>query len=90
MRYTLKKNILTIKDAYLISKHQFDKEFNKISNLHPECLMCGRTFKSIRREWAGHKALYLLGKTSHKDAVIDITGKSIYCFVGFLAWIWLK
>ena len=72
MKYKIFGDRVKLYDSYLVPKAKFGRALSSIRNLHPSCLLWGRTDGSLRREWAAHNLLYALGIQRSKTADCDL------------------
>ena len=65
----VRKNGINLLDSYRISKKDFSEVLEEKRGLYPQNPVWNRSIKSLKREWALHNFLYLLGvarkKTKH-------------------------
>ena len=96
LKYTITENNIHLIDSCEVSKHRFDTELTKIKNLHPNCMVWSRSFRSLKLEWAVHNAAYGLGfqKERTKDCDLNYPQKwyvkIIYAVAGIVVWPFVK
>ena len=72
MKYTITQSNLHLVDSYKVSKRSFDRELSRIKGLHPTSNVWLRSFRSMRKEWATHNALYALGLFRQRTKDCDL------------------
>ena len=72
MKYKIFGDRVKLIDSCFIRKGDFDRELNKIRNLHPSCRLWFRSDANINREWAAHVWAYSLGIRRDKTADCDL------------------
>ena len=72
MKYRILNNRVKLIDSNLDLETRYDRELSSIRDLHPSCLLWGRTDGSLRREWATHNLLYALRIKRSKTADCDL------------------
>lgn len=72
MKYKIFGDRVKLIDSCFIHKADFDRELNKIRNLHPSCRLWFRSDANIKREWAAHVWAYSLGIRRDKTADCDL------------------
>lgn len=72
MKYKIHGDRIKLFESYLIPKANFQKELDKIRNLHPTCRIWKRSDGNIKREWASHNLAYSLNIRRDKTADADL------------------
>lgn len=72
MKYKIYADRVKLIDSCFVHKADFDRELNKIRNLHPSCRLWFRSDANIKREWAAHVWAYSLGIRRDKTADTDL------------------
>lgn len=96
MKYKIYGSRIKLIDSYLVNKSNFQKELDKIRNLHPSCRIWKRSDANIKREWAAHVLAYNLGirRDKTEDTDLDYEPKwwmsLFYFIVGSIALIIIK
>lgn len=96
MKYKILGSRVKLRDSYLVSKSNFQRELDKIRNLHPTCRIWKRSDANIKREWAAHVLAYNLGIKRDKTADADLDYEPqwyhnlAYFIVGNIAWLFIK
>ena len=72
MKYKIYGSRIKLFESYLIPKANFQKELDKIRNLHPTCRIWKRSDGNIKREWAAHVLAYSLGIKRDKTTDCDL------------------
>lgn len=86
---------LTIYDSYAVPKADFQKTLNQIKAIHGHQPIFQRDDNSLKKEWATHNFLYLIGykRSQTKDTDLDIhcdKPEWLYKFIGWLVWPFIK
>lgn len=87
--------VLTIYNSYAYPKSKFQPELNKIKALHGQMPIFQRSDCSLKKEWATHNFLYMIGyeKERTKDCDFDIPSDHpewLYKLIGTLVWPFIK
>ena len=96
MKYRISENSIKLINSCLVHKVDFEKELNKIKNLHPNLPLWNRSVSSLRREWATHNILYDLGLFMERTTDVDLNFKHkwyvslAYWIVGEIALLFIK
>lgn len=96
MKYKIYADRVKLIDSCFVHKADFDRELNKIRNLHPSCRLWFRSDANIKREWAAHVWAYSLGIRRNKTADCDLNfepkwyNNLIYGVVGTIALVVIK
>lgn len=96
MKYKIYADRVKLFDSCFVHKADFDRELNKIRNLHPSCRLWFRSDANIKREWAAHVLAYNLGirRDKTEDTDLDYEPKwwmsLFYFIVGGIALIIIK
>lgn len=97
IRYWVGPTCITLRDSYRFSKAHFDRQLLRIRNLYPtHAIFAARSMGSLKREWAGHNALYALGikRSRTRDCDLEYPQqwhvKVAWDVLGFLVWPWIK
>ena len=96
MRYTITKDNLHLVDSHKVIKRVFDRELSRIKGLHPNSDVWLRSFRSMRKEWATHNALYALGLFRKRTKDCDLNypqrwyAKVAYSILGTLVYPFIK
>ena len=72
MKYKIYGDRVKLFNSYAVPKSKYSFELKKIRSLHPDCLLWGRSEKSICREWASHTLAYVLGIRRERTADCDL------------------
>lgn len=72
MKYKIYGDRIKLFESYLVKKANFQKELDKIRNLHPSCRIWKRSDASLKREWAAHSLAYSLNIRRDKTADCDL------------------
>jgi len=72
MKYKIHGDRIKLFESYLIPKANFQKELDKIRNLHPSCRIWKRSDGNIKREIAAHNLAYSLNIRRDKTADADL------------------
>lgn len=72
MKYTITQSNLHLVDSHKVSKRYFDRELARIKGLHPTSNVWLRSFRSMRKEWATHNALYAAGLFRQRTKDCDL------------------
>lgn len=97
LKYWVGPTAITLRDSYQVSKIHFERQLLRIRNLYPtHAIFAARSMGSLKREWAGHNALYALGikRSRTRDCDLEYPQqwhvKVAWDVLGFLAWPWIK
>lgn len=96
MKYKIYADRVKLIDSCFVHKADFDRELNKIRNLHPSCRLWHRSDANIKREWAAHVLAYNLGINPVKTESVDLEYEQkwwmslAYFIVGNIALIFIK
>lgn len=96
MKYKIYADRVKLVDSCFVHKADFDRELNKIRNLHPSCRLWHRSDANIKREWAAHVLAYNLGINPVKTESVDLEYEQkwwmslAYFIVGNIALIFIK
>lgn len=96
MKYKIYGDRVKLIDSCFTRKGDFDRELNKIRNLHPSCRLWFRSDANIKREWAAHVLAYNLGIKRDKTESVDLEYEQkwwmslAYFMVGNIALIFIK
>lgn len=72
MKYKIYSDRVKLIDSCFVRKADFDRELNKIRNLHPSCRLWFRSDANIKREWAAHNLAYSFGINRKKTESVDL------------------
>lgn len=72
MKYKILGSRIKLYDSYAVSKSNFQRELDKIRNLHPTCRIWKRSDANIKREIAAHNLAYSLNIRRDKTADADL------------------
>ena len=97
LKYWVGPTAITLRDSYQVSKIHFERQLLRIRNLYPtHAIFSARSMGSLKREWAGHNALYALGikRSRTRDCDLEYPQqwhvKVAWDVLGFLVWPWIK
>ena len=82
---------LTLYDSYTVPKKEFQGTLDEIKKEHGNMPIFQRSDKSLKREWAVHNFLYMVGYEVErtKDCDLDLPCDKpewVYIVIGFLVW----
>ncbi len=72
MKYKILGSRIKLYDSYAVSKSNFQRELDKIRNLHPTCRIWKRSDANIKREIAAHNLAYSLNIRRDKTESVDL------------------
>ena len=96
MKYKILGSRIKLIDSYLVPKSNFQRELDKIRNLHPTCRIWKRSDANIKREIAAHNLAYSLNIRRDKTTDCDLDYEPkwyhnlAYWVVGNIAWLFIK